>query len=466
MPKTHTILVWFTGPVVVCNLASAALAQTDSGGPIALDNAEQTAASADVRKVAENALNRGASSSATFGALANSIQIETGGDDTTANVSFALNRSHPLGQGKPQPDGSTRFRFATDSIGISATAPLGKNGKPSLFDFDNFGDDTSLTISLSRYVGAVDYLRASNPASLPAIQGRLVNRCIEQRSANWVRFSASGDPQKEAVARLVAAELRTKIDRMAIERNAGPEFAVSQIAKKSDDEKLKALAGQIVKDCVENDGVEVSPAQLLADYGTDEDKAAIAASVNGGLRNGGPTGLTFFGMRGKFSRTNYEFLTQEPLAKSDISRTNYKIEAFAGRVFDGGRKSLTTSFAYVRSHKANDEGQLCEPNGVGNQLACFTGPIGPPNRTSRYSLGGEFRWLIALEKLPSSPSIGLAPRVSYEFRSEGALFELPIYFAPNKDKALNGGIRMAYDTSKDDFAFGLFVGVPFSVFTN
>ncbi|HVR92101.1 MAG TPA: hypothetical protein VHG29_13555 [Novosphingobium sp.] len=440
------------GALLACTLWPAIGFAQDGGAPAVVLTSQQSAeAGSQIKKQATDITAGGPSSSSTFGNLARSIQIETDGDDTTASISLGLDRSHPLGQGRRNSDGSTRFSFATDTLNVTATAPLGKGGKPSLFDFDSLGDGTSLAISFARYVGSVDYFPANDARSLPALQSRLQSRCIDARSIVWVSGEAAGDPSKETLARLVATELRAKIERTKLELGHGPDLALPKLAQ-SDDPKIKALAAYLLKQCVE------VPDDLLPTYGTDEEKAVRPA--------GGPNGLWFFGGRGKLTRTNYEYLVQAPLAKSDISHTGYKVEGFFGRIFNSGRTSLTGSFAYSRSYRANDEAQLCGPNPVPGQLSCFTGSLGAPVKNSRYTLAGEMRWLLPLGSAEDAPNIGLAPRVSYEFKSNAALFELPIYFAPNEDKALNGGLRFAYDTGKDDFAFGLFVGVPFSVFTN
>jgi hypothetical protein len=434
-----------------------ALSQIQSTHSITLSDENEAQSASDVKEQAAVIVAGGPSSSSTFGNLARSINIETSDSETTASVSVGFDRSHPLGSGIANGDGSTRFRFATDSVGIVATAPLGKNGKPSLFDFDKLGDGTSLAISAVRYIGSVNYRPANDPRSLPALQARLQNRCIDTQSTLWIGSESKDDPSKEALARLVVTELRAKVDRMYLERGAAPEFALGELAK-SEDARIKALAGAMLLHCVEVENNKIPPAGMLATYGTDEEKAA--------KQDGGPRGLWFFGGRAKIARSNYEYLVQAPLSKTDVNLTGYKVEAFGGRVFDNGRKSLTGSFAYSRAYTPQDEIQLCEPNGVGNQIACFTGPLGAPGKASRYIFAGEFRWLVPIGGLPGDPSIGVAPRVSYEINSDAALIELPVYFAPNGKKALNGGLRFAYDTGKDDFAFGLFVGVPFSVFTN
>jgi hypothetical protein len=155
-----------------------------------------------------------------------------------------------------------------------------------------------------------------------------------------------------------------------------------------------------------------------------------------------------------------------PLANADVSLTGYKFETFGGVISRSGLVSGIASFSYGRSLTPGDDVHLCEPRGVGSQIQCFTGPIGPPIKTERYTIAGEARILAPLKGALKGNSVGFAPRASYEIKSNAWNFELPIYLASDEKKNLNGGIRFAYDTGKKDFAFGLFVGVPFSIFYN
>jgi hypothetical protein len=422
------------------------LAQSTPVEPITMDSAQRAAAQEDIRGTAAAVTAGGSSASATFGNLASAIQIETTSDAANAVLAFNIDRSHPVGSARRLENGASRFTFATDTLSFIASAPLGKGGQPSRFDFDRLGDGTSLQVGLARYWGSVDYFPAADVNSLPALQSRLENRCVDAASGVWVSKQAN-----EVEARGTADALRIQIDKLKQSRGAGPAFALSE-AKKSTDAKVAALAVIIEVQCV----TEVEGKTLLERYGDTEDKEVHRASR--------PSGLWVLGGSAKVSRTSYDYLTESPLANASISRTGYKFETFVGRIFGSGRVSTIGSFSYGRSLKPGDPVQRCEPNGIGTQLGCFTGPIGPPTETNRYTLSGEIRYFLPVSGVPAMPGIGFAPRVSYEVRSKGALFELPVFFASSKAGALNGGLRAAYNTSDRDFVFGLFVGVPFSIF--
>jgi len=417
-------------------------AQTDSGGDEA------------VKERAAGVVASGPASSTTYNSLANAIQLETSGDDTNATISFALDWGGPVGKGTKDDDGALTQSFARQTVSVAASAPLGKNGKPSLFDFDGLGDGTSLTLGFAHYQGKVSQVPFNRASSIPALQSMLANRCIDANSLVWAAEGTS--PAKNAERKAIALLLRTKVDGLKQESGTDAELALQRLANTDGD--TKDLAALLEKKCVEGiDGGELTGSKTLyTQYATADERRSYDSAQ--------PGGLWFMGGNAKVARTNYEFVDQVAFKADDISRTGYKAELFGGWIFPDGRQSLTGSFAYSRSYKAGDAIQLCQPTGSGSQTQCLSGALGKPAGTDKYIFSGEYRKLISLGGLPGKPSMGFAPRVSYEVNSKGVLMELPVYFVPNKDKALNGGVRFAYDTKEDDFAFGLFVGVPFSVF--
>jgi hypothetical protein len=433
---------WKLAVLSLIAVPSTAWSQDQSGGGEAIKDRATDLASG------------GPSTSATFGTLANAIQLETSGDDTSATVSFGLDWDGPVGDQVKDDDGVVHQSFARQTVSITASAPLGKNGKPSLFDFDGLGDGTSLKIGFAQYQGKVSQVPFGRAGSIPELQSRLANRCIVANSAKWVAGAPS--PVKIAERNAVALLLRAKVDGLKQDSGIDAEAALEKLAVVEGD--TKELAGLLEKKCVDGiDGGELKGGKTLyTEYATPDERRAYDLAQ--------PGGLWFVGGSAKISRTNYAFVDQVAFKMGDVSRTGYKAELFGGWIFPDGRQSLTASLAYSRSYKAGDDIQLCQTIGVGNQTQCLTGALGAPQVTKKYILAGEYRKLVTLGKLPGSPSMGFTPRVSYEFSSKGMLLELPVYFVPNKEKALNGGIRAAYDTKKDDFAFGLFVGVPFSLF--
>ena len=412
--------------------------------------ATETSVEQQAAKLAAEALDIQAgatTNSSAFGTLANSIQIETDGDTTNATLSLGYHRTRPI---HTKRNGSSLdVTTTTDSFTVTVAAPLGKGGKPSLFDFDKLGDGTSIEFKGVRYWGTAHFLNNEDPAGMQQIENRKIGRCIYGESEKW----AAKQPDY-AKAQKTNLQFRNELS-SALIANQGQYDPALRVVTGSPDAGANGLATELLS-CI---GAAEKPTLGSADdYITPSDAAATRK-----LRSG----LVFLGMSGTVARTNYEFIVQSPLGKDDVSHTGYKTQVFGGYVFPSGRVSLAGGFAYARKYKAADDAQLCEPNGVGAQIACYTGPLGAPTRTNRYTFSGEIRWRLPLPMISKDASIGLAPRVSYEIKSNSALIELPIYLAPAKGTTtLNGGVRVAYNTGDKDFAFGLFVGVPFSLFFN
>lgn len=387
------------------------------------------------------------SNSPTFGTLANTVQIETDGDKTNATLSLGYRRTKPIRQVR---NGSSfDVTSATDSLSVTVSAPLGKGGKPSVFDFDKLGDGTSVEFKAVRYWGTAHFLDNNDPASMQQIENRKNGRCIYGESDRWAaRQSDFAKAQKTNL------RFRRELD-TALGGTTHDYAPALQIVTGSADAEVKGLASELLS-CI--GAVEKPTLGSADDYITAEDRQATQS-----LRSG----TKFFGISGAMSRTNYEFVVQTPLGKDDVSHTGYKTQMFGGYIFPSGNFSLGGGFAYARRYTPADEVELCGPNAIPSQTQCFTGPLGAPSRSNAYTFSGELRWRLPLPMLSENAAIGIAPRASYEIKSDSALLELPIYFVPEKGKSsLSGGIRMAYNTGKKDFAIGLFVGVPFSIFYN
>lgn len=407
-------------------------------------------ATESTKSVLKTATSGGTTASSTFGILAPAFQIETTSDDTNATLSLSFDLSAP-DEPKSQPLEASTIGFATTKLNIAASAPLGKNGKPSLFDFDQLGDGTSLKIGFSHFWGNVNFVPQSDPSSYAARDERLASICVA--SARQKYIDSAAEPLK-ATAQIDA--FQATIDAYQEENPKMSTQLATERASNSRVEAIKTVAVAMAKKCVDGypDGeLDGGPRSLLSEYGTKEDKS------NAGKWDA--SGLWFAGVNAKISRASYSFIDQAAFAENELSRTSYKAEAFAGQIASGGAASYQVSLSYARSYKAQDEVQICQPNGVGLQISCIEGALGKPSRLQKYIGAIEYRRRFDISALGDA-SIAIAPRVSYDIKSNDALLDFPIFFAPDKGGKLNGGIRFGYDTGKDDFGFGLFVGVPFS----
>lgn len=397
------------------------------------------------------ALSGGTADSPTFSGLDSAFQIETSQDDTDATLAISFARSHEVGRARAAADGSRRLTFATDSFQVKATAPLGKNGKPSVFDFEKLGDDTTLKLTVSRYVGSVLHRRLADPQSTAAIAARVQDACLKKETDAWIDDADDAAKARAAATAYSAAYESAKAQRQGESQTASPSYLMEFVADK-DDDTIDDLAEHLFAHCANTETMR----PLVRKYGSEADIAGYDGWNAGGL--------WFFGASTEIGRSNYTFLVPATFMEDSSSRTSYKGQFFAGHVARTGLSSLQASFSYSRAYTEQDPVQLCQPNGMGAQQQCLSGAAGPPARTNKYIAAAEFRQLFDLAEHGSIPRVGIAPRLSYDFKRDAMLVDLPIYLASNKDRLLNGGVRFGYDTGKKDFAFGLFVGAPFSIF--
>ena len=429
-------------------LANGSAARAQTADQLAVQAAADTAAAQKLHDEGLAILAGGSKDSTSFGTVVNAFHLETTGDKTSAALALGFHRTHPTSD---KPDGtSRRVTSATDSLSLVVTAPLGQDGAPSVFDFHHPGNDTSVELKAVRYWGTVRFDRNDDPNGLQVISNNAVGRCVYGEAQKW----ALGENDLAAAEKIHLQFLKALAETLP-QTQGLYDPALREVADHGAKE-IQPLA-LALESCINitNKGGLASAAAYIKP----EEAKAISGSRAGGL--------WFLGVAGSFSRAKYKFITQAPLANSKVSHNNYEAKAFGGHVFGSGNLSLSGSLAYGRSYESGASVQLCEPNGVGSQLACFTGPLGPPARTDEYIGAMEVRWQLALPGVGKGTFVGIAPRISYEIKSNSALIDVPIYFIPSKDtNSLNGGLRFGYNTADKEFGIGLFVGVPFSLFFN
>lgn len=117
---------------------------------------------------------------------------------------------------------------------------------------------------------------------------------------------------------------------------------------------------------------------------------------------------------------------------------------------------FVAGFEAKRDYEAADNATYCPVGGPGPTVKCTTGAFGPPTTEIDYKISGKLRF-----SLGGAIPVGLEISSSYDFHDDSWGVEVPIYLLPNKDGGLVGGLRGAYDSKKDDFQFGVFIGKTF-----
>lgn len=115
-------------------------------------------------------------------------------------------------------------------------------------------------------------------------------------------------------------------------------------------------------------------------------------------------------------------------------------------------------FSYEKTYKSDDPTQVCSPVTGSTSLKCLSGTIGAPKQMFSRIVFTEARVLI------KTGVFALAPRVEYDFTASKFAAKLPLYFAPDKNKTLTGGIALGYVTHGDGFGVAVFVNKAFSFY--
>jgi hypothetical protein len=218
------------------------------------------------------------------------------------------------------------------------------------------------------------------------------------------------------------------------------------------DEIARAAAEKQVCDTLKNGG-----GARLTEEGRDSSNLKRLLAKIGDLERAANVAVTIVSFGPKVNRQKVAYFDKGDL--STLNKTNttgygahFTISQIRGNLMYSG------GFSYEKSYKSDDAVQVCSPVSGSTSLKCPQGSIGAPTRTFGRILFTEARYLF------SSGAFALSPRLEYDFTASKFAAKLPVYFAPNKDKALTGGITLGYVTHGDGFGVSVFVNKAFSLF--
>lgn len=142
--------------------------------------------------------------------------------------------------------------------------------------------------------------------------------------------------------------------------------------------------------------------------------------------------------------------------KTDVNRTVFNLAAsvlYAPRL--DGKLALISGVELERNYKLPDKEIRCPAGAtVDPTIQCFNAAFGPPKRETSKTLFGAIRYNIGSKILPISGEFRIAKAIG---NSEWGI-EAPLYLLRDSKGNLNGGLRVGYDSEKDDVFFGVFVG--------
>lgn len=176
----------------------------------------------------------------------------------------------------------------------------------------------------------------------------------------------------------------------------------------------------------------------------------------------------YYGVRIEGSQQQFNFLDSDNFRIENDSEFGFSAEAFFGRIIGSGLNSIELSTEYSKSFRSNNDIQICQPTAGTMQLQCLEGANGAPVEVERGLFSISSTLALYGSESKEKLKFGIAPNVTYDALSDGYEVDLPIYFVPNDDGALTGGIRATYtnseqmDGSRDgNFTVGIFVGLAF-----
>lgn len=161
----------------------------------------------------------------------------------------------------------------------------------------------------------------------------------------------------------------------------------------------------------------------------------------------------------------FEFFDSMSLAKSKQDETEFSVELSATFLRIPSSAFLRAAYRRERVFKASPNQLFCQPLAPSAVLTCQNLSGGPPVKKNRDILSIEARKrVLALQNTTSPISFGISPKVSYDLEDDVLGIDVPIYFIPDKDGNLTGGLNIGWRDDTNDLAVGIFVGSTFTIF--
>ena len=407
----------------------SALAQQLS--PARADTREDSFSEGKAVVGASGPLDRAAAATSRSALEFNSTQGDT---EATLALSFSLAKHRPVPAENPG-----TYRMSDLNLVVKASVPVNKESDNSrIFTGDHLVSGSRITLALTR-TSSLQKDGRDLERQLPQV----IIACVDSETKKW----AGSDETKLSIINEYLKALNAR----------GPYKSPARLdgVISHDLEFVSVtLSDHIKEKCLVHD-----PIALAGEYRPDlVDALEKAAFVTKAMH--------FLGVDGSYGRKEFKALSRSDFAVSSIDKNDWELGAYFGLIGPTLDWSLRLRGVYGRVHESPDEVQFCRATAEGTGQECISGPDGNPvsSKTGLVSIEGR-----RLFKLTDGQKIGFSPQVTYDIKDKSFRAEVPVYLSPDKDGALSGGIKFGYNSKsenskKDDFAIGLFVGLPFSIF--
>jgi hypothetical protein len=366
------------------------------------------------------------------------------------SVSLAL--SIDMGSSKPDPTSRNFSKVSRSRLGIVATVPIEKDLKNSpLFAGDSFVSGTKLKLSYTRVSAN---LGAGADSWIPI--NLAYRKCASQQTESW-RLSQPPSQSRDDAARDYLRYIDAELG--PAQRDNIPAF--ERIFSRAPGDK--SLSKAVFSACVPGNNADGTE-RTFADEGELSDAYLDRKTADALHRSFVPDNahLSFWGLDASMGRDDKSFLDRTNFKLLSEPRTTWEVGVYKGWIGSDLTWSLRGRVVYGQTYKDNDEAEICRSVSIPvGGTDCIKGPDGAPIRERTGLASIEARKLVTVN---DTTQIAIAPQVTYRFEDKNVGVEVPIYLVPDEKGKLSGGIKAVYNSKGDEFAVGLFVGVPFSVF--
>jgi len=173
---------------------------------------------------------------------------------------------------------------------------------------------------------------------------------------------------------------------------------------------------------------------------------------------------TDFGFEASVGFNDFEWFDRVALVPREERRTDWSVAAHVARYLSGSHTALTGSISYQRAFEAAEEERVCPAGTTDPEAECPNMRTAGPTRNENLllAIGVRHRVLGADGNLGN---LAVAPIVTYDVIDDVVGVDVPIYYTPDDEGGLNGGIRFGYRSDREDkFSVAFFVGTTFDVF--
>lgn len=346
------------------------------------------------------------------------------------------------------------FSVSRTRVGLVATLPIDKNNAVQrLFSGDSLVSGSKLKLSVTRFSTSIGLGSAEANEAARKSQGDAYTACIGDFRSKQAGIAA--DQAHSKLLDVTTTEINIFATADPANERAAP-FDLTFRNLSNGDAFAKSVAAFCYADAYNTNGIHNS-GSLVKKYASDSYADFRSAYIANNAK------LSFMGIDASFGREDHTYLDRAAFKLPSVPRTSWEAGAYYGQINSNLTFSWRIRGVYGQTYKDNDEAPLCRTVSIPAGTECIKGPDGAPLRQRTGLFSVEARKLVTVS---DGTQIAIAPQITYKTKDSNIGVEVPVYLVPDEKGKLSGGLKAVYNSKGDEFAVGVFVGVPFSIFYN